>query len=66
MNGMMKRTYYKPLCEQYPCFDTYECEKETEPREHRENTGFSGFSMVAVAGGLLMCMGIVLYALLTM
>ena len=38
-------------------------EKET-PLVH-ESCNFSGFSMAAVAGGILLCIGIIIYAVLT-
>lgn len=30
-----------------------------------ENCSFSGYSMAAVAGGILLCLGIIIYAILT-
>ena len=30
-----------------------------------QNCNFSGFSMASVAGGILLCVGIVIYAILT-
>lgn len=54
MNGSLKRTEYT----------TFEYQPVTEdPTLTKGN--FSGFSMAAVAGGLLLCAGIVIYALLT-
>ncbi len=39
---------------------------EMESKLMADNCNFSVYSMVAMAGGLLLCMGIVLYAFLTM
>ena len=30
-----------------------------------EDCGFSGYSMAAMAGGILLCIGIIIYAILT-
>ena len=49
MNGTMKKENYK------------EFEKETAP----ETCNFSGYSMAAVAGAILLCVGIIIYAALT-
>ncbi len=65
MNGTMKQTYYKPLCEKYNKFESFECDRREEEKTE-ENYGLSAFSMMAVAGGLLMCVGMIVYALLTM
>ena len=54
MNGSIKRTDYAKF--------EYE---QVESKPLAENCNFSGFSMAAVAGGLLLCVGIVIYALLT-
>lgn len=54
MNGSLKRTDYVNFeYEQVDC------------KPVAENCNFSGFSMAAVAGGILLCVGIVIYALLT-
>ncbi|MBE6547106.1 MAG: hypothetical protein E7668_06690 [Ruminococcaceae bacterium] len=72
MNGTMKRNnmngfaYLESECPAH-CFEEV---SETMENENNikdvlaENCKFSGFSMVSVAGGLLMCAGIILYALL--
>ena len=39
---------------------------EVDSKLMAENCNFSIYSMAAMAGGLLLCVGIVLYALLTM
>ena len=49
MNGTMKRTGYDYL----------------DSKLMSENCNFSVYSMAAVAGGFLLCVGIILYALLT-
>lgn len=49
MNGTMKKENYK------------EFEKETAP----EVCNFSGYSMAAVAGAILLCVGIIIYAVLS-
>ena len=43
------------------------CQKETLPMSElvAENCNASGFSLAAVAGGILMCLGIILYAIFT-
>ena len=54
MNGSMKRTDFMNYCVNY---------EEKQPME--ETCNFSGYSMMAMAGGLLLCLGIILYAFLT-
>ncbi len=54
MNGSMKRTD----------FVTY-CLNREEKKPIEETYHFSGYSMAAVAGGILLCLGIILYAFLT-
>ncbi|MBQ9086799.1 MAG: hypothetical protein IJY47_06395 [Clostridia bacterium] len=49
MNGTMKRTGYEAM------------NSDLIP----ENCNFSVYSMAAMAGGILLCLGIVLYAILT-
>lgn len=49
MNGTIKRENYEQV------------EEEIISR----NCNFSGYSMTAVAGGILLCIGIVIYAILT-
>ena len=49
MNGTIKRENYEQV------------EEEIISR----NCNFSGYSMAAVAGGILLCIGIVIYAILT-
>ncbi len=49
MNGTMKQTGYDYV----------------ESKLMAENCNFSVYSMAAVAGGILLCFGIILYALLT-
>ncbi len=49
MNGTIERERYERI------------ENETVS----ENCGFSGYSMAAVAGGILLGIGIILYAILT-
>lgn len=49
MNGTMKRTGYESM------------NTELIP----ESCNFSAYSMAALAGGILLCLGIVLYAFLT-
>lgn len=39
---------------------------EIESRLMAEDCNFSAYSMAAVAGGILLCLGIVLYALITL
>lgn len=39
---------------------------ETESKLMADNCNFSAYSMAAVAGGILLCLGIVLYALVTL
>ena len=51
MNGTMKREN----------FERFEIENEIVS----ENCKLSGFSMAAVAGGILLCLGIIVYAVLT-
>ena len=54
MNGSLKRTDYVNFeYEQVDC------------KPIADSCNFSGFSMAAVAGGILLCVGIVIYALLT-
>lgn len=48
MNGTLKHTNYEI----------------GEGRLTAENCNFSGYSMAAIAGGILLCIGIVLYALI--
>ena len=55
MNGTMKRENFKQF-EKYEQF-----EKDLAP----ENCNFSGYSMAMVAGAILLCLGIVIYAILT-
>ena len=49
MNGTIKRENYEQI------------ENEMISR----NCNFSGYSMATVAGGILLCIGIVIYAILT-
>ena len=49
MNGTMKRTGYETM------------NSELIPAD----CNFSTYSMAAIAGGILLCLGIVLYAILT-
>lgn len=49
MNGTIKRENYEQF------------ENETVS----QNCNFSGYSMASVAGGVLLCVGIVIYAILT-
>ena len=51
MNGTMKREN----------FERFEIEKNLVS----EDCKVSGFSMAAVAGGILLCIGIIIYAVLT-
>lgn len=54
MNGSMKKTGYR----------SFEI-REVENKPVAEKCNFSGFSMAAVAGSLLLCLGIIVYAILT-
>lgn len=49
MNGTIKREDYQNLITEDVC----------------EKTNFSGYSMATVAGGVLLCIGIIIYAVLT-
>ena len=49
MNGTIKRENYEEL----------------ENEMINRNCNFSGYSMATVAGGILLCIGIVIYAVLT-
>ena len=67
MNGTMKRTSYDAYFKSYEAPLAYEIYKEKkEEALVAENCNASGFSLAAMAGGILMCVGIVVYALLTM
>ena len=48
MNGSIKRTNYEVI----------------EDKLMAEGCNFSGYSMAAIAGGLLFCLGIIFYAIL--
>lgn len=49
MNGTIKRENYEQF----------------ENEVVSQNCNFSGYSMASVAGGILLCVGIVIYAILT-
>ena len=66
MNGTMKHTGYKGYYKSYEAPAIYENYEEQEEALVAENCNASGFSLAAMAGGILMCIGIVVYALLTM
>ena len=53
MNGMMNRA------------EREACWEEREPALVAKDSRFSTFSMAAVAGSLLLCVGIIVYALFT-
>lgn len=67
MNGTMKRTSYDGYFKNYETSNVYEIyEEKKEEALVAENCNASGFSLAAMAGGILMCVGILVYALLTM
>lgn len=67
MNGTMKRTNYETYFKNYEAPKAYEIYEEKEADALiAENCNASGFSLAAVAGSILMCIGFVIYALLTM
>ena len=51
----------------YESYRSETCNEESAPMSElvAPNCNASAFSMAAVAGGLLMCLGIILYAILT-
>ncbi len=53
MNGIMKRNKYETYYE------------NTDDQLMPDGCNFSGYSMAAMAGGILLCLGIILYAILT-
>ena len=63
MNGIMKQT----MLNGYAAYETCRREKNMAEQIAPEELGgkCSGFSMMAMGVSLLMCVGIVLYALLT-
>ena len=67
MNGTMKRANYETYFKNYEAPKAYEIyEEKEEDALIAENCNASGFSLAAVAGSILMCIGFVIYALLTM
>ncbi len=67
MNGTMKRTSYDGYFKSYDAPKTYEIyEEKQEEAPIARDCNASVFSLAAMAGGILMCIGIVVYALLTM
>ena len=67
MNGTMKRTSYDSYFKSYEAPKAYEVYKESaEEKLVSETCHTSAFSLAAMAGGILMCVGIVVYALITM
>jgi hypothetical protein len=65
MNGIMKQhdyDVYRTPCNR--CEEQIVCE-QSEEKLISENCNASGFSLAAMAGGILFCLGIILYALLT-
>ncbi len=67
MNGTMKTTKYENYFKSYEAPKAYEIyDEKEEDALVSENCNASGFSLAAMAGGILMCIGIVIYALLTM
>lgn len=65
MNGIMKQCdydVYRTSCNR--CEEQIVCE-QTEENHLSENCNASGFSLAAMAGGILFCIGIILYAILT-
>ena len=67
MNGTMKRTRYDSYFKSYEAPTVYEIYEENgqEPPV-AENCNASWFSLATMAGGILMCLGIVIYALISM
>lgn len=62
MNGTMKQT----MMNGYLVYEVKNHDQDVKDDMNSVDTGkCSGFSMMAMAGALLMCVGIVLYALLT-
>ena len=62
MNGTMKQT----MMNGYLAYEVKHHDQDVKEYTDSPDTGkCSGFSMMAMAGALLMCIGIVLYALLT-
>ena len=62
MNGTMKQTMMNGY---FTCEACHREQNEMNRDEIVDNGKCSGFSMMAMAGALMMCVGIVLYALLT-
>ena len=67
MNGIMKQTRMNGYAAYEINHEINHRQMNTAEQEMSEEIGAkcSGFSMMAMAGALLMCVGIVLYALLT-
>ena len=68
MNGTMNRTMKETMKETMNCSlkaSMRPVSYEGDEAVVSENCNFSAYSMAAVAGGILLCIGIVLYALLT-
>ncbi len=70
MNGSIKQTNYKQYrlyksCEHTDKIENIENIENADSTLVAENCNFSVYSMAAAAGGFLMCLGIILYAILT-
>ena len=67
MNGTMKRASYETYFKSYEAPKAYEIyEEKKEEALVAENCNVSGFGLASMAGGILMCIGMIVYAILTM
>lgn len=65
MNGIMKHCEYDVYQSKYSCPEKKAVCDVKEEGLIAEDCRASGYSLAAMAGGLLLCLGIILYAILT-